>query len=292
MQACWRFGAFVALAAGASWAVPVAARAPRSEILIDASTGVVLRATGADLPRPPASIAKVMTLYLAFDAIKAGRLRLSDPVVMTRHAAGQAPTKLGLRVGQSIPVETAIRAIAVKSANDVAVALAEKIAGNEVAFAGRMTDKARALGMSQTVFGNASGLPDRQTRTTARDIATLARAMVRDHPRYYPVFGTRSIVWRSQLIPSHNHLLGRVMGVDGIKTGYTDSAGFTLAASAKRGGRRLIAVILGASSRQNRDDRAGQLLELGFAMLRRVATGRGSPLAAEVRRSGPRAEGG
>lgn len=266
-----RFGCvgwWLALACGLSAAGPAApapARAKPAEIVMDAATGRVLHAQDADRSRRPASIAKVMTLFLVFDALDAGRLRAGQRLTVSRYAAAREPSRLGLRAGGSIGVQAAMRAVAVKSANDAAVVLAEAVAGNEAAFARRMTAKARALGMADTVFGNATGLPDKRTRTTARDIARLARAVLREHPGRYPLFGRRAIVWREGTHANHNRLLGRVTGVDGIKTGYTAAAGFTLAASAKRGGRRLIAVLLGASSGQARDQRVGSLLERGFA---------------------------
>ncbi len=243
----------------------VSARPAPSEILIEAGSGKVLHAYGADELRRPASIAKVMTLFLVFDALDSGKLHLHQALKISDAAASQEPSRLGLWSGRTIPVETAMRAVAIKSANDAAVVLAEALARNEQQFARLMTRKARALGMVDTEFGNATGLPDRKTRTTARDIAVLARAIIMSHPDRYPLFGRRTLVWNEQSIANHNHLLGRVTGVDGIKTGYTAQAGFTLAASAKRNGRRLIAVVLGEPSRKTRDDRVGTLLESGFA---------------------------
>jgi D-alanyl-D-alanine carboxypeptidase len=255
------------LAAIASSAVPVpaAARSPLAEIVVDAKTGRVIHEQDADRPRRPASIAKVMTLFLVFDALDTGKLKLDQRLRVSRAAAAQAPTKLGLAAGGTITVRNAMRAVAVKSANDAAVVLAEALAGDERRFARKMTAKARALGMAKTAFGNATGLPDRKTWTTARDIATLSRAVWRAHPDRYALFGRRTLVWRERSFTNHNHLLGRVTGVDGIKTGFTNEAGYTVAASAARKGRRLIAVVLGAVNRHVRDDRAGALLERGFA---------------------------
>lgn len=267
------------LAATALLAAAPAQAAPVSVVLVDTSTGAVLYAEDADRVRAPASLTKMMTLFLAFDSIDAGRLKLSDRVVMTRHAAGQAPSKLGLPAGQSLSVDEAIRAIAVQSANDVAVALGEKLAGNEPAFARQMTAKARALGLEHTEFVNASGLPDPHGRnlTTAREMAMLSLAMLKAHPREYGYFSTRSFEWRARRVANHNHLLGAVAGVDGIKTGYTADAGYNLAASAKRGGTRLVAVVLGGHSIKGRDRRVTRLLEAGFASL---AKGRGNVAAA------------
>ncbi len=244
-----------------------------SAILIDADDGAVLYSQAAEQIRHPASITKVMTLFLAFDALDQGRLSLSDRIVMTAHAAAQAPSKLGLRTGQTISVEDAIRVIAVKSANDVAVALAERLGGSEPAFARMMTARARTLGMKQTMFSNATGLPDPATFTSAHDLALLALAMLHDHADRYPYFSTRTFSWGAQHMVNHNHLLGAVPGVDGIKTGYTVDAGFTLAASAIRGGHRLVAVVMGEPTRQTRDRHVATLLEAGFTALDRRAQG-------------------
>ena len=258
----------VGLALAFAISAPSANAAPRpgaAEIVVDAGSGRVLHARGADRLRRPASIAKVMTLFLVFDAIDAGKLRLDQRLTVSRRAASQVPTRLGLRPGATLTVRQAMRAVAVKSANDAAVVLAEALAVSERGFAERMTAKARKIGMKDTVFGNASGLPDKRTWTTARDIATLARAILKAHPDRYALFGRRTLQWNDRSWPNHNHLLSRRTGVDGIKTGYTDEAGYTLAASAKRNGRRLIAVALGFRSWQARDGRVGALLETGFA---------------------------
>ena len=261
-------------------AMPASARptAPVSTVLVDAANGAVLYADDADRVRAPASLAKMMTLFLAFDAIDAGRMRLGDPVVMTRRGAAQAPSKLGIAAGQAISVDQAIRVIAVQSANDVAVAMAEKLGGNEQNFARMMTRKAQLLGLQHTSFVNASGLPERRggNLTTAADIAALSVAMLRAHPREYGYFSTRSFQWGNRRVANHNHLLGAVAGVDGIKTGYTAAAGFNLAASAKRGATRLIAVVLGERSIRARDTRVARLLEAGFSSM---AQGRGNPAA-------------
>uniref|UniRef100_UPI0035C968CE D-alanyl-D-alanine carboxypeptidase family protein n=1 Tax=uncultured Sphingomonas sp. TaxID=158754 RepID=UPI0035C968CE len=241
-----------------------AAVGPTSELLVDASSGRILYARLPDAPHRPASLTKMMTLYLAFDALDAGMLRLDDAVAISRNAARQPPSKLGLVAGETLSVRTAIKAMAVHSANDVAVALAERLGGSERAFADAMTAKARRLGMTQTSFANASGLTNPGNRTTARDMTTLALALLHNHPRDYPVFATRSVVWRSRRIASHDHLLGKVDGVDGIKTGYTVDAGYNIATSAKRHGLRIVAVVLGAKSLQARDVRVANLVELGL----------------------------
>lgn len=267
----WRACALAATLAVSAPVHATSARPGAAEIVVDAGSGRVLHARAADRLRRPASIAKVMTLFLVFDALDSGGLRLDQQLTVSRAAASQAPVRLGLRPGASISVRDAMRAVAVKSANDAAVVLAEKLGKDERRFAKLMTAKARAIGMRNTVFGNASGLPDRRTWTTARDISTLARAILREHPDRYPLFGRRTLVWKQRGYANHNRLLGRVTGVDGIKTGYTDEAGFTLAASAKRAGCRLIAVALGFPSGSARDSRVGALLEDGFVQARKQA---------------------
>ena len=251
-------------------------------ILINPATHEVLYSRRADQYRYPASITKVMTLYLAFEALETGKLKLSDPVFISRYAASQAPSRLGLAVGKSLTVEQAIRVIAVKSANDVAVALAEKIAGSETAFAAMMTGKARKLGMMNTYFANASGLPNPAHITTARDIAVLSMATIDNFPRYYRYFSTQTYAFGNQVMVNHNKLLGKMPGVDGIKTGYTAAAGFTLAASATRNGKRLIAVVLGGPSTMARDQNVAALLDAGFDVLDRRALGQRITVAANL----------
>ncbi len=205
-----------------------------------------------------------MTLYLAFDALADGRLRPSDPLPISRRAARQPATHLGIAAGGRITVGKALDAIAAISSNDLAVAVAERIAGSEPKFARLMTAKARQLGMRNTRFANASGLTSAGNVTTASDMAKLSRAIVRRFPRQYARFSRRTIQWRSHRISNHNHLLGRVAGVDGIKTGYTSDAGYNLAASAMRRGRRIVVVVLGETSVSARDARVANLIELGF----------------------------
>jgi len=242
--------------------------APRyAAILMDARNREVLYAQAADEVRHPASITKVMTLFVAFDALSDGKLRLNDRVTMSPHAVSQKPSKLGLRVGESLSVDQAIRVITVKSANDIAVALAERIAGSEPAFVTLMQRKARELGMRNTVYANASGLSDPTNVTSARDIALLSVALLREHPEGYSYFSLRDATWGSKTFSNHNHLLGKVIGLDGIKTGYTVDAGFTLAASAMRQNKRLIAVVLGEPSIGVRNRDATNLLEAGFKVL-------------------------
>jgi D-alanyl-D-alanine carboxypeptidase len=238
---------------------------PVSELLVDAANGTVIFAAQPDALQRPASLTKMMALYLVFDALEAGRIKLGDALTFSRKAARQQPSKLGIAAGKTLSVRDAVQAMAVHSANDVTVAMAERLGGSESKFAALMTVKARQLGMSKTHFANASGLTSPGNQTTARDMTILALALLRNHPREYAVFGTRSIIWRKRRIANHDHLLGRVQGVDGIKTGYTVDAGYNIATSAKRRGVRVIAVVLGAKSIQGRDLRVAHLVELGFA---------------------------
>lgn len=251
-------------------------------ILVDAKTGEVLYARRPDALRAPASITKVMTLYLAFEAIDRGELSLNDRVTMTTRAVGQAPSRLGLRRGATLSVEDAIRVMATKSANDVTVALAEKLGGTEINFARDMTRRAHELGMTQTTFMNATGLSAEGHLTTARDLAILSLAMVKHFPKFYGYFGAPEISYGGQLIANHNHLLKTMPGVDGIKTGYTVQAGFTLAASAVRDGRRLIAVVLGGPSTLTRDANVRALLEAGFDVMKSRAIGLKTTVSANL----------
>jgi D-alanyl-D-alanine carboxypeptidase len=236
-------------------------------ILVDADTHEILYARNPDEPRHPASITKVMTLYLTFEALDSGNLKLTDRVYFSRHAAAQPPSKLGVPRGGWISVEEAIRTLTTKSANDVAVALAERLAGTESAFARKMTAKAHELGMKNTAFYNASGLPNAQHHSTARDLAILSEAVIDNFPQYYAFFSQQQYNFHGRILPNHNHLLGKVVGLDGIKTGYTVASGFTLAASAHRGGKRLIAVVLGAPTSRQRNDNITALIEAGFDVL-------------------------
>ncbi|MBI3274531.1 MAG: D-alanyl-D-alanine carboxypeptidase, partial [Methylocystis sp.] len=203
--------------------------------------------------RHPASITKVMTLYLLFEQLENGNLRLDSPLTISAHAAAQAPSKLGLKPGATIDVENAVKAVVTKSANDIAAAIAENIGGDEDSFAEMMTRKAHALGMSHTHYANASGLPNDAQITTARDLAVLGTAIQDRFPRYYRYFSTHSFAYRGAVHRNHNHLLGRIDGVDGIKTGYTRASGFNLLTSVRRGKRHLIAVVLGGRTAATRD---------------------------------------
>lgn len=236
-----------------------------SSIIIDAQTGKVVSEHNADRPDYPASLTKMMTLYLAFGALEQGKISLDDEFVVSAHAARQAPSKLGLRPGQRIAVRDLILAIVTHSANDAAVTIAENLAGSESAFAQRMTATAHALGMTATTFRNASGLPTPPNMSTARDLATLARALWRDYPTEYHFFATEEFTYRGSVYETHNHLMASFAGMDGIKTGYIHASGFNLAASAVRNGRRLIGVIMGGSSAHSRDLQMAGLLDDAFA---------------------------
>lgn len=235
-------------------------RAPAA-IVVDAATGTVLHEADADSLRYPASLTKMMTLYLLFDALSEGRVGLDTPLSISAKAASQPPARIGLKVGGRLTVSQAIQALAVKSANDVAVAVAETLAGSEDAFAAQMTAKARSLGMGNTRFVNASGLPDPRQVTTARDMATLSRALKSRHAGRASAFTARSFTYEGTTHRATNNLLGRVAGVDGIKTGYIRDSGYNLAASAHRGGRSVIAVVFGGESEGARDRQVADLIE-------------------------------
>jgi D-alanyl-D-alanine carboxypeptidase len=234
-------------------------------IVIDAETGRVLSEMNADAITYPASLTKMMTLYLTFEALNAGRLRLDQYLPVSTDAASKSPTKLHLVPGDSVQVHDLILGIVTKSANDAAAVLAEGLAGSEPAFADRMTAKARQLGMTNTIYRNASGLPDPEQRTTARDVAQLALALYHDFPREYRYFATRQFFFRGRVILTHNHLLDWYDGADGIKTGYIGASGFNLAASAVRDGHRLIGVVMGGASAGSRDREMAALLDEGFS---------------------------
>src|SRR5437868_6223208 len=231
-----------------------------SSIIVDGNSGATLSSNNPDGIRHPASLTKIMTLYLLFERLEAGKMKLDTEMDVSERASEQAPTKLGLKPGQTLKVEDAIKGLVTRSANDAAVVIAEAIAGDEDEFAKLMTRKARALGMSRTIYKNASGLPDDDQVTSARDQAILGRAIQERFPRYYKFFSTRSFTFRGQWISNHNHLLGRVEGVDGIKTGFTNGSGFNLVTSVHRGNRYLIAVVMGGASAGSRDARMRELI--------------------------------
>ena len=231
-----------------------------SSIIVDGNSGAVLSSNNPDAIRRPASLTKIMTLYLLFERLDAGKMKLDTEMDVSEHASEQAPTKLGLKPGQTLKVEDAIKGLVTRSANDAAVVIAEAIAGDEDEFAKLMTRKARALGMSKTTYRNASGLPNDEQLTTARDQATLGRAIQDRFPRYYRYFATTVFNFRGQSIRNHNRLLGNVEGVDGIKTGYTRASGFNLVSSMRRGNRHLVGVVLGGRSGGSRDATMRNLL--------------------------------
>jgi D-alanyl-D-alanine carboxypeptidase len=269
--------------------------APYSDIVVDANSGNVLHSTNPDARRHPASLTKIMTLYLLFEQLEAGKLKLDSQLKVSEEASSQSPTKLGLKPGSTLQVEDAIKGIITRSANDAAVVVAEAIAGDEDDFAKLMTRKAQTLGMSHTVYKNASGLPDDDQVTTARDQALLGRAIQERFPKYYKYFSIRSFTFRGESIGNHNHLLGRVEGVDGIKTGYIGASGFNLVTSVHRGNRYLVAVVMGGSSAGSRDAKMRELIsdKIAQASTKRtapsmaegveVAEGRPEPKAAEAK---------
>jgi D-alanyl-D-alanine carboxypeptidase len=230
-------------------------------MVVEAASGHILYEENAESTRHPASLAKMMTLYLLFEAIRDGRLAMNDALPVSASAARQPPSRLGLKAGQSISVGDAILALCVRSANDVAGVMAEALAGSESAFAARMTEKGRALGLSATLFTNATGLPDPKMVTTARDMAILARALQRDFPERYQFFSTRGFTYAGRKLQSTNRLLGTLSGVDGMKTGYTRMSGYNLVASAKRGGKRIIVVVMGEKSGAARNAHVAALIE-------------------------------
>lgn len=237
-----------------------------SSLVINARTGDVLSESDADLQRYPASLTKMMTLYMTFQALERGSITIDDEMPVSIHASIQAPSKLGLRPGTHLGVEQAILALVTKSANDAACVLGEYLGGgDETRFAAQMTYQARRLGMSHTTFRNASGLPDPDQVTTARDLSVLARALLRDFPEYYHYFGVRGFPFRRGVIPNHDPLLGVYQGADGFKTGYTDLAGHNLVSSAEQGQVRLIGVVLGAPSNESRNQTMIALLDDGFS---------------------------
>jgi len=229
-------------------------------IVVDVNTGRILYSRSADRLRYPASLTKIMTIYMIFEALRDGKITKKTRMKVSSHAAGQAPSKLGLRPGQTISVDAAIRALVTKSANDVAAVVAEHLGGTESAFARQMTARSRALGMSNTTFRNASGLPNRSQKTTARDMARLGEAIIRDFPKLYKYFSTRSFSYRGRRYGNHNRLLGKYRGVDGIKTGYTRASGFNLTASVRADNRHVIAVVMGGPTGRQRNNHMRYLL--------------------------------
>ena len=247
-------------------------RPPYAAIVVDDKSGFVLHEVSADEPRRPASLTKIMTLYLLFEQLEGGNLKLDTPLQISTRAAMQNPTKLGLKANQTIKVEDAIKGLVTKSANDAAVVVAEAIGGSEEEFAKLMTSKARALGMTGTTYVNASGLPAEEQITTARDQAVLGRAIQHRFPGYYQYFATPSFHYKGAEMRNHNALLGQVKGVDGIKTGYTEASGYNLVSSVRRDEKHIVAVVLGGTSNAARDACMRQLIEdnISLASTRRT----------------------
>ncbi len=253
-----KFG--IAAAVVLSAPLPASANSKYAGIVVDAKTGKTLYSSSADARRYPASLTKIMTLYLVFEELEAGRLSLNSKFKVSKYASGRPPSKLGLKPGSTIKVKDAILALVTKSANDVATTIAENIAGSETKFAARMTRTAHQLGMKRTVFRNPHGLPNSKQYTTARDMATLGRAIQERFPQYYGYFKTRVYTYRGRRYGNHNRLLGRVKGVDGIKTGYIRASGFNLVTSVKRKGRHIVAVVMGGRTGRSRNAQMVKLI--------------------------------
>lgn len=256
--------AFVAGSLTMLGAVSTASAEKYASIVIDLETDEVLHARHADAPRYPASLTKAMTLYMLFDAMKSGEVKLYEKLPVSRAAASQPPSSLRLRAGSTITTKDAINALITKSANDVAVVVAERLGGTEQRFATLMTAKARAMGMESTTFKNASGLPNTQQLSTARDMSILAQSLLEDHADYYGYFANTKFSWGRATYKNHNQLIGKVAGVDGIKTGYTRASGFNLMTSAKRRGRRVVAIMFGGSTARSRDQHVTDLIEAAY----------------------------
>lgn len=249
---------------------PTVSEARYASIVMDSRTGQVLFSRNADNRLYPASLTKIMTLYMAFDALSRGEMTFDQRLKVSKRAEGQAPTKLGLKAGSTIKAKDAIFGLITKSANDAATVLAEAMAPTESAFARKMTARARKLGMSRTSFRNASGLPNRRQRSTARDMALLGAAMIHDFPQYYNYMSLQSFDYKGKAYKNHNNLLGKYKGADGIKTGYIRASGFNLVASAKRGSNRLIGVVFGGKSAKSRDRHMKKLLDKGFYKIENI----------------------
>lgn len=263
----------------AGYSSPAFAKAnPRyASLVMDADTGVVLSQSNPDKKLHPASLTKVMTLLMVFEAIEQGKLTLRDRVPVSRHAASMAPSKLGLEAGSSIRVQDGIYAMVTKSANDVAVAFAEKLGGTEGNFGRMMTARARQLGMNRTNFVNASGLHDKRQISTARDMATLARTVIKQYPGYYRYFSTANFSYKGHNYHNHNRLMETYKGMDGMKTGYVGASGFNLVASAVRNNRRLIGVVFGGTTASKRNAEMEKLLNMGFNKAGDVRIARADP---------------
>ncbi|HET9178165.1 MAG TPA: D-alanyl-D-alanine carboxypeptidase family protein [Terriglobia bacterium] len=255
------------------WA-PLAGARVQASILLNAETGKILEANHPDSLCYPASLTKLMTLYVTFQQLSSGKMTLTQELTVSEHAAAQAPTKLYLKPGEQISVRASILAITTRSANDAAVVLAEAIGGSESRFAEMMNQRARALGLTRTTFRNASGLPDADQVTTARDMSKLALAIIGDFPEYYNFFKARRFEFRGRTIYGHDHLLARYPGVDGMKTGYTSASGFNIVTSAVRNDHRLLGVVMGGKTARARDRHMVRLLNTGFSDIRKATLDR------------------
>ncbi|MEM6902292.1 MAG: D-alanyl-D-alanine carboxypeptidase [Pseudomonadota bacterium] len=247
------------------WTNPAQANSRYASIVIDAYTGEVLSSDRADKRLFPASLTKIMTLFMVFEALEQEKVSLDEELPVSKRAAGMPPSKLHLTAGRTIQLEDAVLALVTKSANDAAVVIAERLGGSEIQFARKMTDRARQLGMRNTTFRNASGLPNRYQKSTARDMATLGRVLISRFPEYYSYFSTRRFEYGGRKYRNHNRLLGSYDGVDGIKTGYINASGFNLVASAQKDGRRIIGVVFGGRTAARRNNHMVKLLDRGFA---------------------------
>ncbi|MCF8482671.1 MAG: D-alanyl-D-alanine carboxypeptidase [Rhodospirillum sp.] len=250
--------------------LPTRSWAGYASIVVDAETGTVLHARNADTRNYPASLTKMMTLYLLFEAIDQGKFTMDSPLKVSANAAGQPPSKLGVKQGSTIKVEDAIKALVTKSANDVAVVVGEALGGTELKFATQMTKKARQLGMSRTTFRNASGLPNNGQMSTARDIAVLSMALMKHFPHHYHYFATESFRFGNRTVTTHNHVLKQYKGADGLKTGYIRASGFNVASSAVRDGHRIIGVVFGGRTARSRDAHMMKLLDEGFTKVAKL----------------------
>ena len=246
--------------------------AGQASYVVDVHSGQALEASNQDELNYPASLTKMMTLYLAFEALHDGRLKWDQKLTMSENAEGKEPFKLAVGVGRKVTVREAVEGIVVLSANDAAVAIGEQLSGNEDSFGKVMTEKAHKLGMSNTVFKNASGLPDPEQVTTARDMATLGVALLRDFPEEFKLFSMRGIKFRGMKLRGHNNLMYRYAGADGIKTGYTDASGYNLVTSAAKNGRRVVGVVMGEKTAQIRDDKMASFLDIYLAPAATTAT--------------------
>jgi D-alanyl-D-alanine carboxypeptidase len=281
--------ALSAVIAALAFAIFLAASSPafarqQAYLVMDAQTGTVIDADNADTRLYPASLTKMMTLYLAFDALDRKLISLNQRLPVSSYAASMPPTKLGLLPGDTIRVEDAILGLVTKSANDASVVLAEALGGSEANFARIMTERARGLGMDRTTFRNANGLPDPDQMSTARDMATLGRALITDYPKYYPYFSTAAFTYKGTVFGNHNRLMSWYQGMDGIKTGFINASGFNLVASAVRDGRRLVGVVFGGSTAAGRDQVMAKLLDGGFERAGPLMVAQNDPSTAYERR--------